>query len=156
MPTYNMVNSNNKKGRGRAHHNLLAKDCGLCNCVIDTYRCNPKCCPKEDLDNGRFTVDDLKNLICQIIFDRVTRTQMGGLAGLASEICTYTFPKFDCPIPLYVRLESDPEADLLPVSTILNGECTDINTETGPVSDDYLLFIDNFQCTTITFVLSSP
>lgn len=143
-------NKNNKKGRGRANHILLAKQCGPCNCVIDTYRCNPKCCPKDN-DTGRFTVDSLKNLICQIIFDRVTRTQTGGLAGLAAEICNYTFPRFDCPIDLFVRLASDPEADLLPVSTILNGECIDISTSTVPTSDNYILFANNFECVTITF-----
>lgn len=136
---------------GRANHDLLAKTCGLCNCVTDTYRCNPKCCPKEPRDNNRFTIDDLKRIICTTISLRLSSMQSGGLAGVASEICTYTYPNFNCEVPIYVQLASEPESELLPVATIVNGGCIDISTSTDPTSNEYVLLVDNVECLMLTF-----
>jgi len=137
-----------KSKGGRAQHVLFAKQCGLCNCVTDTYRCNPKCCPREEIDNGRFTIDDVRKMFCQIIFNRLTRTQ-SDINTLTNELCSFNYPSFDCPISISILQEGGLEILL---TTILNGSCTAESVTASIVENvDYILLIDDIECVTIQF-----
>jgi len=140
---------------GRSGHDILAKSCGLCNCVNDTYGCNLKCCPREELDNNRFSLDDLKRLICDRISSNIPSTQ-NDLDSLISQLCNLSYPNFNCPIPLILQ---DPVSlDSLHFLTINNGSCVEVENLSFSITldTDYDIFIDNVKCITIQFSLFGP